>query len=362
MKIVFVADQFGLQTPVQQLLDRFLLGYPDGGAFHRPEGQVVLSVPDKNSEVQRRVDDFGLVIEADRARAVADADAVLIFGGSAKAVVAHMRPKARCFVHGTLGGSVIVARELVDIARTKAIGVISGTATRGVFELPRMSKELRCRKALMVVQGAYPDAELEGLEGLLPLIPVRKVITTSFLGPETFWSTLKSDFWPLLTSALSRSDTPQGDPVLDGRTQDLAGLGLLEKLVQQPRGWLVQLEEGLVFVIAVLNGAVAEYNVALQSVNGGIISTQLYRPPAPAQHHYSRLAARLEQFFQSGTLPWPIEQNLLGVELLERFDRSLPSAFRTAYERMSKTGLPSAIKSGRLPTPWISVCGSMPSI
>src|SRR2546422_1033212 len=35
-KIAFLVEEFSLQTPAQQLLDRFLIGYPRDGKFHRP--------------------------------------------------------------------------------------------------------------------------------------------------------------------------------------------------------------------------------------------------------------------------------------------------------------------------------------
>jgi hypothetical protein len=40
----------------------------------------------------------------------------------------------------------------------------------------------------------------------------------------------------LLSSALSRSDTPMGLPVLDGRTQDLVASAVLPQLVKDPAG------------------------------------------------------------------------------------------------------------------------------
>lgn len=300
MKLLFVADEFKLRAPVQQLLDRFLIGYPHHGAFHRPECEVVLATPQSNVEIERRIKDHGL-----RRQPEADqADGALIFGGSPPAATGPHRR----FFYGAGPG-------------------IAGTAIRGAWLLPDISapKNARLAKGLVIVQGAYPSAEIEALEALLPLIWERKAMDATIrsvtkLGRDDFWKILKADFWPLVKSAISRSDSPQGDPVRDGRTQDLAGLGLLETLVKEPRGWLIEHADGFQFVIAAMDGAVADYNVAVQSGAGGIISAQVYRPPAPAEHHYSRLAAMLERYFLKGEPPWPIEQNVLIAELLERFD------------------------------------------
>ena len=185
-----------------------------------------------------------------------------------------------------------------------------------------IAKDTLLAKGLVVVQGEYPQAELEALDALLPLIwrEGAKVRDVTRLGGKDFWDVLKRDFWPLARSAISRSHSPQGDAVRDGRTEDLVGLGLLPTLVKAPRGWLIAHQDGFRYVIAVMDGAVADYNLAVQTRAGGIVSAQVYRPPAPMEHHYSRLAAMLEGYFQTGIPPWPMEQNVLTAELMGRFD------------------------------------------
>src|SRR5204863_5007520 len=80
-------------------------------------------------------------------------------------------------------------------------------------------------------------AELHALEGLLPVIERRRggesgVRIIRFLEGKELWKAGdKGNWsWPLLAAALSRSHSPQGDPVLDGRTHDLVGLALVPKL------------------------------------------------------------------------------------------------------------------------------------
>jgi hypothetical protein len=299
MKVVFVANEFELRTPVQQLLDRFLIGYPYEGKFHQAECEVVLAVPKKNDHVERRIKEFALRWQPATDRA----DAAVIFQPRSD----ERSYLGRCFVYGN------------------SSRCISGTAIRAAWLLPELAvpNDARLAKGLLIVQGAYPAAELDALNALLPLIwshCVPKIRSVIRLTANDFWAVLKRDFWPLVKSAISRSDSPQGDAVRDGRTQDLVGLALLEKLVKAPRGWLVELADGLQFVIAVMDGGVADYNVAVQTRAGGIISAQVYRPPVPAEHHYSRLAAMLERYFRNGIPPWPIEQNLLTAEVLQRFD------------------------------------------
>jgi len=161
---------------------------------------------------------------------------------------------------------------------------------------------------------------------LLPVIERRRggesgVRSIRFLEGKELWKAGdKGNWsWPLLAAALSRSHSPQGDPVLDGRTQDLVGLGLVPKLARNPRGWLLEHQDGLRSTILVLDGVVADFNFAVRAQDGSIVSAQLFRAPAPAEQHFSRLAAVLEDFFRTSKAPWSIERNLLVAGLLERF-------------------------------------------
>jgi hypothetical protein len=333
--IAFIADEFELRTPAQQLVDRFLIGYPFNGKFQRPNRRVVLhltSAAAKRAEIEQRVKDFGLVEEPNLAAALRDADSVVVAGSSAMPVVEAMRPGAKCFIYGALTNSLPLANDLIDKAHAKNCAVLAGTATRGAIPLPptKLGPNTSLGKGLIIVQGSYPTAELEALEGLLPLIADRRGARSGveggvqFLSGSDLWPALKEDFWPLVKSAISRSDTPQGDAVLDGRTQDLVRLGVLESLAKNPRAWLVEYRDGFVFAIVVLDGVLADYNFALETKAGGIISAQLYRPPPPGEHHYSNLAAALDRFFATGNPPWPLEQNFLTVELLQAFSAGFP--------------------------------------
>jgi hypothetical protein len=177
---------------------------------------------------------------------------------------------------------------------------------------------------LIVVQGQPWEAELNGLEGILPVIAKREggesgVRRLRSWKNEEVWAAARDGYWswPLLVSALSRSHSPQGDPVRDGRTQDLAGLRLVRGLAKQPRGWTLEHEDGLRTTILVLNGVVADYNFAIKLSDRSVHSAQIYHPPNPAGEAYSLLASTLENFFRTGRVPWPAERSLLETAALE---------------------------------------------
>ena len=176
------------------------------------------------------------------------------------------------------------------------------------------------------VCGGVGGAELNALEGLLPVIERRAGGEAGFrsvrwLEGADVWRAGDRGLWSqrLLAAALSRSHSPQGDPVLDGRTQDIFGLGLVRKLARDPRAWQLTHRDGLKTTILILDGVVNDFNFAVESKGGQIVSAQLLRAPPPVEQHYSPLVAVMEDLFRGGTPPWRIERSLLIAGLLETF-------------------------------------------
>jgi hypothetical protein len=353
-KIAFLLEEFSKPSPAQQLVDRFLAGYVIDGEFRRSpfesaSGYVMLS--SNPPDLEQRIKDFKLVVAPRAEQAVEGADAVVIASRKPGAlanerfvqIALERAPEGgACFVHGALANSLGRAQELVGLARSRKIALLAGTPLCVTWRLPEVElpPATPLSEALIVVQAnpspsqtsppAPPSslrgAELHALEGLLPVIERRRggesgVRSIRFLEGRDLWKAGdKGNWsWQLLAAALSRSHSPQGDPVLDGRTQDLVGLGLVPKLARNPRGWLLEHRDGLRSTILVLDGVVADFNFAVRVQNGSIVSAQLFRTPSPAEQHFSRLTAVMEDFFRTGKLPWPTERNLLVAGLLERF-------------------------------------------
>jgi hypothetical protein len=341
-KIVFLLEDFPVPSPSQQLLDRFLIGYPRDGKFHKLAGVEVAACLPQNSRdanLERRVSEHHLTLLTNAEAAVADADAVVIVprdGGtiadnSLLRIALQRAPEgAACFVHGVLASSLGDARQQIQLAKSRKISLLAGTPLAVTWRLPDIDLPLGTplSEALIVVQGKALAAELSGLDGLLPIIERRKggeagVKRVRFFEGQNLWRAGEKKLWswPLLAAAISRSDSPQGDPVKDGRTQDLVGLGLVPKLATEPRGWLLEHRDALRSAILVLDGVVADYNFAVRARDGRIFSAQLFRPPPPGEHHFSKLVAALEDFFRTGKPPWPVQRNLLVAGLLEIFAR-----------------------------------------
>lgn len=334
--ILFILDGFELRSPGQQLLDRFLIGYNREGAFQRlVRTNVILSIADDktSSLLQSRANDYGLKIEPDRTKALSQTDALVIVprrpaqpdSGLIESCLSGMPRGTRCFVYGAVASDGTSARNLAALAADRSIALTSATALAGAFRLPGIDlpRNAALERAAIVVQGPHPDAELDALEGLFPFLQQRRggetgVRHAQLIQGAQVWTMAYSPEWtPTLSCAMSRSNTIQGDPELDGRTQDVFGSRRLPRLPKNPRMWILEHEDPLRTALFVLDGALADINGAFQLKNGTVLSTQLYRPPAPMQDHFSRLARAVDDFFQTGKAPWQPNKPQLVAAALE---------------------------------------------
>src|ERR1043166_3845298 len=335
--IVFCFEDFSVGAASQQLLDRFLLGYPRDGQFHRLDGcGIVVHLPAHGGEIElaRRVTDHGLKRGLSLEGAIFESDAIaVVWAGSGavandsllKEIVAQADSGTPIFICGPLATTLENGQEILRVAAMRKVPLLAGTPIAVASRLPdfELPRGLAIKNALVVVQGKSPAAELDALEILLPMIGGRRggesgVRRNQVLARAPLWRAGdRGDWsWPLLAAALSRSDTPQGDALKDGRTQDLVGLGLVPTLAREPRGWLLEHRDGLRSTILVLDGVVADCNFAVQSSGGATQSAQVFQPPPPENHNFSRLAAVIEDFFRTGKPPWPASRSLLEADLL----------------------------------------------
>ena len=122
----------------------------------------------------------------------------------------------------------------------------------------------------------------------------------------------------LLTSALSRSDTPMGLTVTDGRTQHLVASGELRKLVKDPAAYFIEYRDGLKATLLMLSGGIRDFNFAAR-VRGiqTPLSTQFLLTPEPNVTYSACLAQKVERMFTTGRAPYPVDRTLLASGILE---------------------------------------------
>lgn len=352
-KIAFLLEEFIPGSPAQHILDRFLMGYPRNGRWQTPEIKEVAAclMPGSDADFGTRAEDFELRLVTTAEQAVEGAEAVVIVprrpGAMAndrflRIALERAAADARCFVYGALSTTRESGEALLKLAASRRISVLAGTTLGVTWRLPQvdLTPGTPLAEALIVVQSdpamtkdplpsapsAFTGAELNALEGLIPVIERRAggergVQRVQLLEGAEVWRAGTRGLWSreLLAAAISRSDSPLGDAVLDGRTQDLIGLGLVPKLAQNPRAWLIEHRDGLRSALLVLDGVLNDFNFAVRPRQGPVLSAQLLRPPPPLQHHFSQLTAVMEDFLAGGPTPWPVQRNLLIAGLLEAF-------------------------------------------
>jgi hypothetical protein len=177
----------------------------------------------------------------------------------------------------------------------------------------------------MVGVGGSDAMDYHALEAMQCMVERRKggetgVKAVQLIEGDDVWKAGDDGRWSreLLTSALSRSDTPQGLTIEDGRTQDLVGSGEVRRLVENPAAYFIEYNDGFRATLLMLNGAVRDFNFAAR-VKGmeGLQSTQFFLSPTPNVTYSACLVGGIEKMFATGKAPYPVERTLLVSGTLE---------------------------------------------
>ena len=356
-RIAVVTTVYRYLSHAQHIADRFLVGYPLNGKWHRPDMKIVSLYVDQKPEGDQsaeRAQEFGFqayptIPEALRCGGGKLAvDAVLIIGEHGDYPVNDkgqiLYPRYEFFrqcvdVFEKDGRAVPVyndkhlsysfekAKSMVDASKRLNFPLLAGSSVPVTWRLPDIDLPFNCeiQSALMVGVGGSDAMDFHALEGLQCMIERRKggetgVKAVQMIEGDAVWKAGEEGRWSkeLLTAALSRSDSPQGWTVADGRTQDLVGNNELPKLVKNPAAYFIEHRDGLRTTLLMLNGAVQDFTFAAR-VKGmsGIQSTQFFLTPTPNVTYSACLVSKIEEMFETGRAPYPVERTLLVSGVLE---------------------------------------------
>ena len=356
-RIAIIATIYRPLSHAQHMGDRFLVGYPYAGAWHMPNAKVVSLYVD-----QKPADD----LSADRARefgfqvypSIAEAlrcggkelavDAVLIiaehgdYPRNDKGQILYPRHEffqqcVQVFEHDGravpvyndkhLSYSFEKAKSMVDASRRLKFPMLAGSSIPGTWRLPALDLPLNCKieEALMVGEGGSDAMDFHALEGLQCMVERRRggetgVKAVQLLEGDAVWKAGEEGRYSkaLLTSALSRSDTPLGLTVDDGRTQDLVASGQLQKLARKPAAYFIEYRDGLKATMLMLDGAIKDFNFAAR-LNGVSQpqATQFLLTPEPNVTYSACLMHKVEEMIDTGAAPYPVDRTLLVSGMLE---------------------------------------------
>jgi hypothetical protein len=356
-RIAIVTTIYRYLSHGQHIGDRFLVGFPREGQWHRPDMKVVSLYVDQKPDGDLsgdRAREFGFAVYptiAEALRCGGDTlavDAVLIVGEhgnyprNEKGQILYPRYEffKQCVeVFEKSGRSVPVyndkhlsysfekAKSMVADSRRLKFPMLAGSSLPVTWRLPDIELPLNCEieEALMVGEGGSDPMDFHALEGLQCMVERRKggetgVKSVQMIEGDAVWKAGEEGRWSkdLLVAALSRSDTPQGLTILDGRTQDLVGRGELQKLAKTPAAYFIERNDGLRTTLLMLNGAIKDFNFAAR-VRGtpGVVSTQFFLSPTPNVTYSACLVGKIDEMFTTGKAPYPVDRTLIVSGILE---------------------------------------------
>lgn len=355
-RIAIVTTIYRYLSHAQHIGDRFLVGYPKDGRWHKPDVKVVSLYVDQKPEgnqSEARAKEFGFQVYptiAETLRCGGDklaVDAVLIIGEHGEYPLndkgQKLYPRHEFFkqcvdVFEKDGRTVPVyndkhlsysfekAKWMVDQSRRLKFPMLAGSSLPVTWRLPDIELPLHCeiQEALMVGEGDSEPMDYHALEAMQCMIERRKggesgVRAVQLIEGDAVWKAGEEGRWSkqLLGAALSRSDTPLGFTETDGRTQDMLANGELHKLVKHPIAYFMEHNDGLKSTLLVLKGALKDYNFAARLKGHGIQSTQFLLTPTPNVTYSECLVAKIEEMFESGRAPYPVERTLIVSGVLE---------------------------------------------
>jgi hypothetical protein len=222
------------------------------------------------------------------------------------------------FNHKQLSYSFDQAQTMVKTANRLRFPLLAGSSMPVTWRLPDVDIPLGAEVQEVVMAGAGDGMEWDALEALQCLLERRKggetgVKAVQLLEGDDVWAAGNAGRWSkdLLSSALSRSDTPLGLTVLDGRMQDLVASGVLPQLVKNPAAYCIEYVDGTRAALLMLDGGIMDFNISARVAGHGLVSTQFFLPPPPNNTDSAPLAAKIEDMFRSGSAPCPVERALL---------------------------------------------------
>jgi hypothetical protein len=356
-KIAIVTTVWTYQSHAQHMGDRFLIGYPRHGMWHKPPIEVVSLYVDQkpNGDLSaQRAAEHGFTVYPSIAQALRRGgdklavDGVVVIGEhgdyprNKKGQVLYPRYEffqqivevfdkdgraAPIFNDKHLSYSAEKAARMVADSKRLKFPFLAGSSLPVTWRLPpvEIPYDAEVEEALMVGVGGSDPMDYHALEAMQCMVERRKggetgVKSVQMLEGDAVWKAGEKGVWSkrLLEAALSRSDSLQGYSELDSRPQDLANNGELPKLVKDPAAYLIERSDGLRTTLLMLNGALQDYTFAARLKGGQIVSTQFFLPPTPNVTYSACLVAQIEEMLVTGRAPYPVERTQIASAMLDR--------------------------------------------
>jgi hypothetical protein len=366
-KLAVITTEWRERSHAWHMAERFLVGYPIEGKWHKPALEVVSAYVDqfpKNDLARKRAAEFGFKIYPSIAQALRRGgdkfavDAVLIIGehGSYgtnkigqtlyprseffKQVVEVFRKDGRAvpiFNDKHLSWNWQWAREMVDTARKLRFGFLAGSSLPVTWRMPAVDLPYgaEVEEVLCVAIGRVDSYDFHALEVIQCMAERRKggetgVAALQALRGDAVWKAMKAGKWSaggwdprLFEACLCRSQTLAQPATCSHRFPTAAQM---RAWVKEPVAYRFEYSDGLKATMLLLNGLVGDFTFAARlKGRPEPLSTLFYLPPVPNVVYSAALMAQVEALFLTGKGAWPIERTLLTTGLVAAGMQSLAS-------------------------------------
>ena len=365
LRLAVVTTEWRYRSHAWHMAERFLVGYPRQGGWHRPPLDVVSAYVDQFPEgdlSRGRSEEFKFPIYPSVAEALRcggdrlAVDAVLIIGEHGrypkseygqtkypryelfKAVTDVFRKEGRSvpvFNDKHLSWKWDWAKEMVDISKELNFAVTAGSSLPVTYRMPDVDlpSGAEVEEVLGVSIGSIDSYDFHCLEMMQCLVERRKggetgVVALQALRGDAVWKAMEATSWgaggwdpQLFEAGLSRTQTLTQPESFSHRYPTAAQI---REWVKDPVAYRFEYADGLKATMLLMNGLVGDFNVAVR-LKGQTkpLSTLFYLPPTPNVMYSAALMSKAEETFLTGKSPYPIERTLLTGGLVEAGCQSL---------------------------------------
>ena len=365
LRMAVVTTEWRYRSHAWHMAERFLVGYPRQGGWHRPPLDVVSAYVDQFPEgdlARGRSEEFKFPIYPSVAEALRcggdrlAVDAVLIIGEHGrypkseygqtkypryelfKAVTDVFRKDGRSvpvFNDKHLSWKWSWAREMVDLSKELNFAFTAGSSLPVTYRMPDVDLPYgaEVEEVLGVSIGSIDSYDFHCLEMMQCLVERRKggetgVVALQALRGDAVWKAMEATSWgtggwdpQLFEACLSRTQTLNQPETFSHRYPTPAQI---REWVKDPVAYRFEYADGLKATMLLMNGLVGDFNVAVRlKGESRPLSTLFYLPPTPNVMYSAALMSKAEETFLTGKSPYPVERTLLTGGLVEAGCQSL---------------------------------------
>jgi hypothetical protein len=366
-KLAIVTTEWRVYSHAWHMGERFLVGYPISGRWHRPDIEVVSLYVDQIPQgdlSRKRAAEFGFKIYPSIAETLRlggkrlAVDAVLVIGEHGKyprnQLGQTMYPRYEFFkqvvdVFKTDGRSVPVfndkhlswkwewAKEMVDTAKAMKFPFLAGSSLPVTWRMPSidMPDGASVAEALCIAYGGVDSYDFHALETIQCMVERRNGNETGVTAVQAWrgssvWKAMAAGSWDaggcdprLFEACLCRTQTLKQPGTFSDRHPTPAQI---QEWVKDPVAYRIEYADGLKATMLLMNGLVADFTFAAR-LRGQRepLSTLFYLPPNPNVVYSAALMSKAEEMFLTGKAPYPVERTLLASGILSAAMQSLGS-------------------------------------